>query len=310
MIRKKYTEEYIKINGLTQYFLHYPSAQEEVVIMLHGGPGSSTAFIAHHLRPYWDFCNVIYYDQRGTGRTHLKSKLHQRELTLENMIADLRQTIRYAKKKYKTDRIILLGHSWGTVLGTQYILQYPDDVLGYIGTGQVVDTRREMKAAYAALGDAIKRAGNKRDWKKLRDFGDYPNADVKNYEKYAMRFLLLQSKYGHALNFPKLLWLMLKSPIFWLSDLFLVLSGPKTNQQLINALLEYSIWNITQYPVPVYYILGRNDWQVPSTIAAAYFEKIQAPRKALYWIENAGHVADADNPADFCKAVREIVAQL
>jgi len=44
--------------------------------------------------------------------------------------------------------------------------------------------------------------------------------------------------------------------------------------------------------------------------AAKYFEKINAPQKGLYWIENAGHATDIDNPADFCKAAKEVVTRL
>ena len=74
-------------------------------------------------------------------------------------------------------------------------------------------------------------------------------------------------------------------------------------------LTDYSIWDTTEYDVPVFYILGRDDWQVPSSLAAEYFERINAPRKGLYWIENAGHQTDIDNPKDFFKAVREIITQ-
>jgi len=71
---KAFTEEYVQINGINQYFLHYPSTQKEVVIFLHGGPGSSTALFAHNLKQYWDFCSFVYYDQRGTGRTLKNNK--------------------------------------------------------------------------------------------------------------------------------------------------------------------------------------------------------------------------------------------
>ena len=103
---------------------------------------------------------------------------------------------------------------------------------------------------------------------------------------------------------------MFKSPFFKLSDLFQTISGSKTNSSLIKWLRDYSVWDVTEYAVPVYYILGRDDWQTPSTLAAEYFERINAPSKGLYWIENAGHMTDMDNPTDFFKAVREIIAQV
>ena len=305
-----FTEEYAPINGINQYFLHYPSTQQEVVIFLHGGPGSSTASFANNLKKHWDFCSFVYYDQRGTGRTLKRNKTKADDLTIDILLQDLKETISYIKKKYQTNRIILLGQSWGSVLGTQYILKYPDDVICYIGNGQVVDIRREMKVSYDKLKEALESKGAKSDVKKLASLGDYPNVDIKNYTDSVTRFVKLQSKHGQALNISKIMKTAFKSPIFKLSDLYFLAKGSKLNTQLGETLSEYNIQEITKYPVPVYYVLGRDDWQVPSTVAAEYFEKIDAPHKGLFWIENAGHVTDVDNPKDFSKVLKEIVLQL
>jgi len=309
---KDYSEEYVQINGIKQYFLHYPSPQKEVILHLHGGPGSSATLFAYMVKPYLDFCNVVYYDQRGAGRTQKKNKSKPEDLTIENLIADLKQIICYVKEKYQTNKIILLGQSWGTILGTLYVLKYPDDVLCYIGTGHCIDTRLEMKITYDKLKDAIETKGNKKDAKKLMEMQNLPTMEVdeKNYVAMETKFFFLRTKYGLTLKMGKLFKIMLKSPIFKLSDLILMIKGPKTNMKLMKWMTDYSIYETTEYSVPVYYLLGRDDWQVPSTLAAEYFEKINAPQKGLYWIENAGHATDADNPTDFYNAVKEIISKL
>ena len=86
MVEKDYSEEYIKINGIFQYFLHYDFSQKDTVIFLHGGPGESKANFAYHFAPYFNFCNVVYYDQRGTGKTQLKNKTKADEITLEILV--------------------------------------------------------------------------------------------------------------------------------------------------------------------------------------------------------------------------------
>lgn len=309
---RNFSEEYVLINGINQYFLHYPSPKKEVVIHLHGGPGSSAASFSYTLSAYRDICNIVYYDQRGTGRTQKRNKTKQEDITLENMISDLRQTIIYIKEKYTTDRVILMGQSWGTVLGTQYILKYPKDIIGYIGTGHCIDTRREMKISYDKLKESIESKGNKRDMRKLEAMKNYPylSVDDKNYVSTEIKFFMLKTKYGLTLQTGKLLKITLRSPVFKLSDIFYMVKGTKTNKHLMIDLTSYSIWDTTDYSVPVYYVLGQDDWQVPSILAAEYFEKINAPQKGLYWIENAGHATDVDNPVDFCKVVKEIIMQL
>jgi pimeloyl-ACP methyl ester carboxylesterase len=38
--------------------------------------------------------------------------------------------------------VIVLGHSWGTMLGARLVARLPEDYAGYIGVGQQVDTLR------------------------------------------------------------------------------------------------------------------------------------------------------------------------
>ena len=333
---KNFTEEYVQINGIYQYFLHYPSPhpspqkelqkepqkdpqkepqnelQKKVLIHLHGGPGSSMANAAYTYTPIVDYCNIVFYDQRGAGKTQKKNNSKPEDLTIENLIADLKQTIAYIKKKYATERIILLGQSWGTILGTQYILKYPEDVTAYIGTGHCIDTRRDMKIIYNKLEQLIENKKNKNDAKKLMAMKNLPNmkVDDKDYVSTDMKFTYLKSKYGLNLKAGKLLKIMFKSPIFKLSDLLVMIKGVKLNFNLTKWSTDYSIWDTTEYSIPVFYILGRDDWQTSSVLAAEYFEKINAPQKRLFWVENAGHVADLDNPTDFFAAIKEIFMQL
>jgi len=304
---RDYIEEYVQINGIKQYFLHYPSAGEEVVIFLHGGPGSPSSAIAYVFMEHFDFCNFVYYDQRGTGKTIKANKTKASDLTLDTMLADLKETIRYVKEKYQTDKVILLGQSWGSVLGTQYVLRYPEDVACYIGTGQVVNRRKETKISYDELEKTIKSAGSKKDLEKLQALGDGSDVDAADFDRYVVQFQKIQSKYGHSVNIREMLKFILKSPIIKISDWYYFVKGMKLNEDLSGSLSEYDILDIIDYAVPVYYILGRNDWQVPSTLAAEYFETIKAPYKGLFWIENAGHVADVDNPRDFSQAVQDII---
>ena len=307
------TEEYVALNGIDHYVLHYALPPHKTVVLhLHGGPGSSAANFTHALRPYWDFGHVVYYDQRGAGRTQKKNKSKPEDLTIEILIADLKEAVRYVKQKYETDRVVLMGQSWGTILGTRYALAYPEDIVGYIGTGHCVDTRREMKIIYDKLKAAAEAKGHQGDIQKILRLQNLPHMDVedKNYVKSEARFFFLRTKYGLTLKTGSLLKLLFKSPIFKLSDLLLMIKAPKTNLKLMKWQTDYSVWDTTEYAVPVFYVLGEDDWQTPSTLAAEYFEKINAPQKKLYWIKNAGHATDVDNPADFYEAVRDILAQL
>lgn len=301
-------EEYVMINGIQHYFLHYPAESDSVVLFLHGGPGDSETLLSYATRPSEPVCSFVYYDQRGAGRTQGKNKSDPETFTLENLLADLRETIQYVKDKYQTEKIFLLGHSWGTVLGTQYVLQYPDDVLAYIGMGQVVSMMKGEERSYNYLGELIQAKGNSKDLSTYQAFAGYPyNLTKANFMKTAQRFRKLQGKYGLTGDNAKAMKTGFKSPNFKLSDIYLTIRCPMLNTKLLELLLDYSVEDVTHYDLPIFYLCGRKDWQVPSVLVEEYFEKIEAPQKQLYWIEDAGHMPDLENPVAYNDAVREIV---
>ena len=305
---ENYFTEYVMINGINQFFLHIPNSNNEVMIMLHGGPGAPNSYIAYYHQPYLNFCNVVYYDQRGAGKTRLKNK--DKTTSLEVMLEDLKQTIQYIKNKYKTDRVVLAGHSWGTMLGTQYIIKYPNDVIGYIGYGQCVDSELADRSWYEYLKNAVLKSKNKRDIKKINAVNDsYPNIDRRKYFRDTILLSRLDFKYGYKANdFTKI---YRKSPIMTLRDGIQMLNSVNNNKNLIkDVLYDYSILDIVEYKLPIYYILGRHDELASGALAEKYFQTIIAPKKDLYWIEDAGHMLETDNPSSLFKTVHKIISAL
>lgn len=63
----------------------------------------------------------------------------------------------------------------------------------------------------------------------------------------------------------------------------------------------------SQYEVPVYFIMGDNDWITPDDMAAAYYESVEAPDKNIILIENTGHSLFVDDPEVFDEAVRSVL---
>ncbi|MDV4149788.1 alpha/beta fold hydrolase [Clostridium sp. AL.422] len=309
-----YSEEYVKLNGIEHYFLHYPNKSDVVILFLHGGPGQTESFWAYKTKDERLKCNIVYYDQRGAGKTQLKSPSTMEDVNLENLLQDLQEVIQYVKRKYLTNKIILLGHSWGSVLGTCYIKKYPHDVLCYVGMGQVVDFMLGEKLNYDKLGQSLESSNDKRNIKKYQQFKGYPyNLTKENLLSSILDFRKLQGKYGLTGDVWNQTKIMLKSPIVGVKDFINLINYKKdmnTSKNLIEYLLTYSIINDKDYRLPIYYICGRNDWQVPSTLVNDYFETINAPKKKLYWVENAGHLTDIDNPYGFNNALLDIINSL
>ena len=193
---KQYEEEYVKLNGVSHYLLHYKAKEENpVLLFIHGGPGTTEAMMAYLVETYQERnYNIVYYDQRGTGKTYLKNK--KAKPATELLKQDLLEIVLYLKKTYQKDKIGLLGHSWGSVLGSMYALEHPEHTLCYIGCGQVINLVENETVGYTKLKEAIELAGSKKDKKKLDKIGKYP-ADTFDMEMFRKlgQVRKLQEKY-------------------------------------------------------------------------------------------------------------------
>ena len=61
------------------------------------------------------------------------------------------------------------------------------------------------------------------------------------------------------------------------------------------------------FRVPVFFLLGRYDWQVPSILAERYFERIDAPLKRLVWFEHSAHNPPFEEPALFTETLVDLL---
>lgn len=305
-----YFSEYIKINGIEQYLLHHTiSAELPVLLFLHGGPGMAESTFAYAFqKELSSFFNIVHWDQRGAGKTLTKAKRNSNYPSCEELIDDLFQIVTYLKKKYKKEKIVILGHSWGSVLGTLFVLKYPQEVLYYIGAGQVIDIVENERIGYEKVKELIIKAGNKKDLGCLEKIGVYPE---KNYEKPMIKKLqrvrILQGKYKVGMNFIPIIKTLIKSPLFRLSDITSLFKGMNNNKKLWEFLFSHSLYEESRdYRIPVFYILGDRDFQAPHTIASGYFDSINAPNKKMFIIKEAGHFMMLDQPKLFTNALADI----
>jgi pimeloyl-ACP methyl ester carboxylesterase len=144
-------EEYVPINGIRQYLFHSGARYENpVMLFLHGGPGSQASLFAHAFQDGWDdLFTVVHWDQRGAGKTLTKNP--DSYPTVDLLIQDMLEIIGYLKQRYQQNKIVLLGHSWGSVLGSLFIKRHPDAIAYYLGVGQVIDKRESERLSYARV---------------------------------------------------------------------------------------------------------------------------------------------------------------
>jgi proline iminopeptidase len=92
------------------------------IIVLHGGPDFDHSYLLPELDRLADSYRLIYYDQRGRGRS--AEGVQPEDVTLASELSDLDKV----REQFKLDSVVVLGHSWGTVLALEYALRYPQRV--------------------------------------------------------------------------------------------------------------------------------------------------------------------------------------
>lgn len=309
MKNPSYLAEYVNINGIEQFLLHYNNVNTQlpVLLFIHGGPGMSESNFSYVFQDgIADLYTVVHWDQRGSGKTLSKNK--NIYPTMKELLDDLLQVVLYLKSKYRKDKLVILGHSFGSLLGTLFALTHPEDVLYYIGAGQFISITENEKVGYEKLKELIIKVDDKKDLAKLREIGDYPE---NNYDKPMIKKIqnirILQGKYKIGMDFFPILKALFRSPIFQISDVVSIVKGMSDNKQIWEFLFSHSLYDETlTYEIPVYDIIGERDFQAPNTIAKSYFNRIHAPCKEIFTIEDAGHFMMLDKPVPFAEAMKKI----
>lgn len=116
------TEGVISGENDVELFYQVTGSAPDTLVMLHGGPGLNFEYLAPDLTPLENHFTLIYYDQRGAGRSTLVSD--PQSLTVDDHIGDLEAVRNY----FELDQLSLFGHSWGGLLAAYYALEYPDFV--------------------------------------------------------------------------------------------------------------------------------------------------------------------------------------
>jgi proline iminopeptidase len=92
------------------------------IIVLHGGPDFDHGYLLPDLDRLADGFRLIYYDQRGRGRS--ADHVQPEDVTLTSDIDDVDKVRQY----FQLESPALLGHSWGALLAMEYALRYPTRV--------------------------------------------------------------------------------------------------------------------------------------------------------------------------------------
>ena len=112
---------HVTLDNVTMHVETFGADSNEVVIIIHGGPGNDFKYLLD-LKSLANEYFVVFYDQRGTG---LSPRVPAEELTMDNLVQDLYDLSAYYGKGKP---VHLIGHSWGGMLATAFVTKHPERV--------------------------------------------------------------------------------------------------------------------------------------------------------------------------------------
>jgi pimeloyl-ACP methyl ester carboxylesterase len=281
-----------------------------VLLFLHGGPGDVTNPWSFALfAPWQKHFTVVQWDQRGAGRTLRRNGPKVAPtITVDRIVQDGVELAEHLRKRLGKGKIVLVGHSFESIVGVLMARARPDLFLAFVGTGQVGDSLRNYRVAYDALLKKARAVGDQTAVEELTRVGPPP---YKSGEGYAV-----QRKWSNAFE---------GADQFLAGTIGLALVAPGNSVQDINDSGDGQILSAErlvpqtksvgpkelglEFAIPVYFIQGAEDFTTPTELAREYLESIKAPRKEFVLIEGGGHFAVFMKSDQFLKELVRRVRQ-
>lgn len=113
-------EGYVPVADARLYY--HEVGQGPPIILLHGGPSFDHNYLLPDMDRLADTFRLIYYDQRGRGKSG--ENVQPEDVSLQSEVDDLEAVRAY----FQLETVALLGHSWGGLLAMEYAIHHPERV--------------------------------------------------------------------------------------------------------------------------------------------------------------------------------------
>jgi pimeloyl-ACP methyl ester carboxylesterase len=310
-------KEIVSLGGVKQSIRIRTSDETlPVVLFLHGGPGvCDRHWVLKHQSDIAGVATMVCWDQRGAGLSYDKS-LKKEDLCVSRMVEDAAQLVAYLCKRFNRDKIIVVGHSWGTLLGTLLAQKHPEHIAAYIGMGQFVDGPENERLSYQFVFDEATKRGDKKALKNLAKIGWPEKGHYKTLDDLMVQRNLMTKyggeDYGESDGIIKAILIpLLRSPEYRLTDLVKYYKGAFFSlESMWEEIIDFDFnKDVTKLDMPVYLTEGRHDQNTPTQLAQKWFENLSAPHKEWIWFEKSAHSPIKNEPDAWGKTVMRIIRE-
>jgi L-proline amide hydrolase len=236
----------------------------------------------------------VFYDQLGSGNSAL-SRPHDSEMWVPELFVEEVDAVREA---LGLERVHILGHSWGGMLGMQYACGKPEGLASLIvesSPASVPAWMPELQRLRAELPPEIEATLRQHEEAGTTDDPAYQEAEMVFYQRHLCRID----------PWPD-----------WLVECFSILEANPEVYRSMNGPSEFHVigtirdWDITdrlgQIEAPTLVFSGRYDEVTPAVTEAAHRG---IPGSEFVVLEESSHTAQAEEPERTLELVRDFLAR-
>ena len=269
----------LQIGGIRQVIsIKGKDTSKPLLLFLHGGPGNS---VMHYAQKFTDRLQehfiVVQWDQREVAKTLALNK-SPKPLTVRQFEEDTHTLIDTLLKRFDRKKLYLAGHSWGTHPGFYIAIKYPQLLHAYLAICPMINQLESERTILGLMKEKASRTGNKVAAQELAAVKiPFENGEqLYFHRKWVIEYMGSKSRITKdKVQEWSLTWL----PIF----------AEASKQNLFEVAPEIKC--------PVYFFVGRKDFQTNSTITEKYYQSLIAPKKELFWFERSAHSLPTTEPA-------------
>lgn len=284
-------------------------ATKPLLLWIHGGPGFPQLPFAAADRALERHFIVIHWDQRGAGRT-FREDPHPPNMRLEQFVDDSHQLLVAALRRFGREKCVVIGHSWGSIVGAIVASRYPELVSVYIGVGQMVSFQASERYRFEEAISAATRDGNERALAALQAVGPPPHRDMNDCKVIDRWFDQLVPRKGQPVSPWVFARLAFCSPDYSWLDLVAIPRGFALSEDKLWREIYYDVdltRSVRQFEVPAHFLVGDDDRIAPIEVTRDYLRRLEGRFvRKIHPFARSSHWPFLEESEEFCQLVRDL----
>lgn len=307
-----------RIGGVDQWLdVRGQDRANPMILFVHGGPAAPVTPTAWQFqRPLEEYFTVANWDQRGAGKSYGETEPQEVADTLhiDRYVADAIEVATYLRTRYGKRKLILMGHSWGTIIAMRAALARPDLFYAYVGIGQVLDMRANERISFDYALARARAEHNVAAVDEMMAIAPYPGDQpitreriivARKWPQYYGGLSAYRSESMYYFDGPLL------SPAYSPAQVDAIDKGSLlTLGRVLPEFVAVDFSHVARFPIPIVMFMGRHDYTTPTAPTVAWMGRLRAPSKRIVWFEHAAHMVPWEEPGKLLVSLLQYVRPL